>query len=120
LKTHLTIALAAVLALLATFAVAAEEPIGVVKRSTGQVTIERSGTQLPAVQGVEVQRGDRVLTGPDGYASINLRGTAPVSIGPDADVDVGRFVRDQRPMVNRFMDPLIAGVASLMGGITRR
>src|SRR5688572_23075206 len=107
-------------ALLATFALAADEPIGVVKRSAGQVTIERSGAQLPALPGFEVQRGDRLLTGPDGYASIGLRGTAPVSVGPDADVDLSRFVRDQRPIVQRFMDPLIAGVASFMGGITRR
>jgi hypothetical protein len=120
LKTHLKIALAAVLALLASFALAAEEPIGVVKRSAGQVTIERSGAQLPALAGVEVHRGDRLLTGPDGYASISLRGTAPVSVGPGADVDVGRFVRDQRPITQRFIDPLVAGVASFMGGITRR
>jgi hypothetical protein len=118
MKPHLTIALAAVLALGAATATA-DDAIGVVKRAKGPVVIERGTQQLTAAPGVEVQRGDRVVTGPNGYASINLRGTAPVSVGPEADVGLDRFVADERPMVQRFMQPIIQGVASLMGGISR-
>jgi len=118
MKPHLKIALAAVLSLAAATAIA-EDTIGVVKRSKGPVLIERAGAQISAAPGLEVQRGDRVVTGRNGYASINLRGTAPVSIGPEADVGLDRFVADQRPVVTRLMQPIISGVASLMGGISR-
>lgn len=118
MKAHLTVALAAVLSLTAASALA-EDTIGVVTRAKGPVTIERSGTPMPATPGLEIQRGDRVVTGPNGYTSISLRGTAPLSVGPEADVGLDRFVRDQRPVVERFVQPIIQGVASLMGGIAR-
>ena len=118
MNASLRLALAAVLSLAAA-SVLANDTIGMVKRSAGPVTIERSGAQMPATPGLKVQRGDRVVTGPNGYASISLRGTAPLSVGPEADVGLDRFVRDQRPVVERFVQPIIQGVASLMGGISR-
>jgi len=108
-----------VTALLATSALA-DEAIGVIKRTSGQVAIERAGVQIPPTPGTQVQVGDRVVTGPDGAVSVALRGAAPVRVGPDTDIALDRFVRDQRPVVQRMMDPIITGVASLMSGVVRR
>jgi hypothetical protein len=108
-----------VIAFMATSAFA-DEAIGVITRTTGQVAIERAGVPLPPAPGTEVQRGDRVITGRDGQVSVAMRGAAPVTVGPEADVALDRFVRDQRPVVRRMMDPIITGVASIMSGVVRR
>ena len=107
------------MAFLATSAFA-DEAIGVIKRTSGQVAIERAGVQIPPAPGTEVQSGDRVITGPDGAVSVSIRGAAPIRVGPDTDLALDRFVRDQRPVVRRMMDPIITGVASLMSGVVRR
>jgi hypothetical protein len=69
----------------------AQESIGSVKRAVGEVRIERDGAQLPPSRGMEVKRGDHVVTGPDGYIQVALRDTASVGIGPDSSVPLDRF-----------------------------
>lgn len=119
MKAHAKIGFTLVIAFMATSALA-EQPIGVIKKTVGRVAIERAGLQIPPEPGTEVQIGDRVITGPDGAVSVAIRGAAPVRVGPDSDVALDRFVRDQRPVVQRMMDPIITGVASLMSGVVRR
>lgn len=119
MKAPAKIGFTLVIAFMATSALA-DEAIGVIKRTSGQVILERAGVQIPPTAGTQVQVGDRVITGPDGAASVAIRGAAPVRVGPDADVALDRFVRNQRPVVQRMMDPIITGVASLMGGVVRR
>jgi hypothetical protein len=70
---------------------AAQEYIGVIKRTSGQVLIDRDGVKLAPSAGTEVKQGDRVITGPDGYAHIKLRGAAPLSVSPDADILLDRY-----------------------------
>ena len=72
--------------------VQAQDYIGVVKRSSGQVTIERDGATFAPATGLEVQRGDRVTTGPDGYINVKLRAAPAISVGPDTSVALERFV----------------------------
>ena len=85
-----TAIVAGLLALLATPALA-EEYIGLVKRTSGEVRIERDGTQWAASRGTDLKRGDRLVTGPDGHAQIAMRAAASLSVGPDSDVDLDRF-----------------------------
>ena len=80
---------------LAAMPASAQDYVGVVKRSSGQVLIEREGVKLAPSNGLELMRGDRLITGPDGYAQIKLRGAAPISISPDADIAVDRFLPSQ-------------------------
>ncbi len=119
MKATAKIGFTLVIAFVATSAFA-EEAIGVVKRASGQVTIERAGVQIPPAAGTQLQRGDRVITGQDGAVNVAIRGAAPIRVGADADVALDRFARDQRPVVQRMMDPIITGVASLMSGVVRR
>ena len=90
----------------------AEEPIGVIKRSKGDVRIERSGEHLPAGKGTLIQRGDRVITGPSGYASVTMRRTAPITLGPGNDVVLDRYAVDEQPVVKRPAPPILQGLAS--------
>lgn len=90
----------------------AEEPIGVIKRSKGDVRIERGGEHLPAGKGTLIQRGDRVITGTSGYASVTMRRTAPITLGPGNDVALDRYAVDEQPVVKRPAPPILQGLAS--------
>ena len=94
MKSKLKIVLAAALAL-AAISAQAQDAIGVVKRSSGQVVIEREGVKLAPSTGTEILRGDRVITGSDGYANIKLHGAGPISVSPDADVGLDRWLPAQ-------------------------
>ncbi|HYH42430.1 MAG TPA: hypothetical protein VD867_10625 [Burkholderiales bacterium] len=90
MNTKLKVTLATLFALLAMPALA-EDTIGVVKRSNGHVVIERDRVQIAAPQGTELLKGDRIITGPDGYANISMRRAVQLNVGPDADVPLDRY-----------------------------
>ena len=94
--SKLRIVVAAAFALAAVSA-SAQEAIGVVKRWSGQVAIERDGVSLAPTKGVELVRGDRLITGSDGYAHIKLHGAAPLSVSPDADISLDRYLSGHAP-----------------------
>ena len=106
-----TLVCASLLALLPASAFA-EEVIGVIKRAKGPVMVERAGVKAEVANGAEILRGDRVITGSDGYVSINMRRAAPVTIGPENDLTLDRFAADERPLVKRPAPPILQGLAS--------
>jgi hypothetical protein len=113
-KTNLTVTvtLATALTFFATSAFA--DAIGVVKRAKGHVTIERSGVQVQAQPGVELQRGDRIITGQDGYATVSMRRTAPLTVGPRNDVALDRYAADAAPVVKRPAPAILQSLASFL------
>ena len=88
------------------------EPIGVMKRVTGDVRIERSGQHIPARSGSLIQRGDRVITGPRASASVNMRLAAPITVEPGNDVILDRFASDEQPTIRRPAHPILQGLTS--------
>ena len=106
-----TLIVATLLALLSTSAFA-DEVIGVVKRAQGPVMIERAGVKANVTRGAEIQRGDRVITGSDGYVSIAMRRTGPVTIGPESEVALDRFAADEQPIVKRAPPAILQSLAS--------
>jgi hypothetical protein len=106
----LGLALAALLAL-ATTCVAAQDVIGLVKRSKGNVTIERHGVRVPATKGTEIHRGDRLITSRDGYAYVEMRGAAPLAVGPETAVALDRFAGDEKRMAGRSAPRLLQTLA---------
>ena len=111
MNTIRTLTAATVLALLP-FAALAEEVIGVVKRAHGTVQLERAGMKATAAPGTEIQRGDRLITGSDGYASVSMRRAAPLTVGPQNEVTLDRFAAEERPTVKRAPPPILQGLAS--------
>ena len=113
MKATLRLALAAGFGLLAVSSYA-QEVIGVVKSSKGDVVIERAGVQVKPERGTEVHKGDRLITGPRSYATVAMRRAAPVSIGPDNDVSLDRFAADEFPVVKRPAPAILQGLASFL------
>jgi hypothetical protein len=109
----LNVAVATALGLL-TASSMANEVIGSIKSSKGHVVIERAGSQFTAVRGSEVFKGDRVITGADGVATIAMRRAAPVNIGPENDVPIDRFAAGDIPTVKRPAPAILQSLASFL------
>ncbi len=113
MKAASALALATLLSVIATSALA-QDVMGVVKRSSGSVVFERSGSQVAVAPGTVVLRGDRLVTGADGYASIRMYGAAPLSVGPGIDVGLDRYAQNHRPVVERPVPAILQGLASFL------
>ena len=107
------VAVAALLMLAAT-AVAAQDVIGLVKRTKGDVTIDRQGVRVRAGKGTELYRGDHLITSKDGYAYVEMRGASPLAIGPETDVLLDRFASDEKRTVSRSAPRLLQSLASYL------
>jgi hypothetical protein len=112
-KSKLRIVLAGALAL-TSVCTYAQETIGVVKRSQGHVVVERAGVPIALKQGTEVQRGDRLVTGADGYASINMRRAAVISVGPHTEFALDRFAAEDKPVASRAAPRILQSLASFL------
>jgi hypothetical protein len=107
------LAAATALAVLAASAYA-QQAIGVVKRSKGEVRVQRAGAQLTVAKGTALQRGDRLLTGRDGYAYIDIHGAAPIAVGPETNVALDRFAPDDKRVSQRTAPRLLQSLASYL------
>jgi hypothetical protein len=92
----------------------AQDSIGIVKRCKGDVFVERAGARLPAPKGTVLYRGDRLVTGRDAYAYVNIRGAAPIAVGPETHVTLDRYVSDEQPAASRAMPRLLSSLASYL------
>lgn len=110
-KPRVTIAAAAILAIAATTAAAAET-IGVIKRSQGHVVLVRGADEIAVRPGTEIQRGDRLITGENGYASISMRRAASLSVGANSAVPLDRYAFEAAPVVRRVPPGILQGLAS--------
>lgn len=105
---------------LLTCSAGAQEVIGKIKNSSGQVRVERLGVQAPIGRGADVLEGDRLITGPDGHATIAMRRAAPLTIGPQNDVDLDRFAAGEVPVVKRPAPAILQSLASFFAVNRRR
>lgn len=98
MKTPHTLALAAGAILLqgalSASAGAADLAAGMVKNTKGSARIERGGKFLALAAGLPVLGSDRILTGPDGSVGIALRDDTLLSVGPNSNVALDKFVFD--------------------------
>ena len=106
-----TCAAAVALALAATTSLA-HVTIGVIKRSYGHVVLERGTHQIVPRAGTEILRGDRLITGDNGYASISMRRAASVSVGANSAVPLDRYAADAAPVVSKPAPRILQSLAS--------
>ncbi len=93
IKTHWMLA-CSLLGALVSLPAWAEEAAGMVKTSTGQVSIEREGKKIVALVGATVFAQDKLRTGPDGAVGVTLRDNTLLSAGPNSIIAVEKFVFD--------------------------
>jgi hypothetical protein len=85
------VAMLLVLVLFAAIA-SASPPIGLVKVTEGMATVQRGDETLPARLGLALQEGDVLRTGADGRIGVVLRDDTRLSLGPESEIQIDRFV----------------------------
>jgi hypothetical protein len=74
-------------------AVAQERPVaGRIKVSTGSAFIVRAGVEVPAEVGQTVSEADGLRTGADGKIGITLNDDTRLSLGPNSELKLERFL----------------------------
>src|SRR5436190_1128971 len=66
--------------------------VGFVKVVDGAASVGRGDQTLPARPGLALEEGDLLRTGADGHLGVVLRDDTRISLGPDTEVRIDRFV----------------------------
>jgi hypothetical protein len=76
----------------ATSAEAAASSVGLVKVVVGNAVVQRGDQTLSARPGLLLMEGDLLRTGADGRLGVVLRDDTRVSLGPETEIRIDRFV----------------------------
>lgn len=103
-----------------TTAAAGNAVAGVVKRSQGEVTIERAGQRLAATPGTAVMASDTLRTGPASAAGITLRDDTLLTLGPDSELVLSNFSFDATTHEGKLLTSLWRGMLHMVTGLIAR
>ena len=106
--------LAAILFCISALAMAADA--GEVKVVQGRAYVERGGERLALRVGMPVREADRVVTGPDGTVGITFADNSLLSLGPNSDFAIDRFVFDSTTHAGQFDSRLAKGTLTGVSG----
>ena len=107
---------AALIALLLATAECAAATAGFVKIAEGQATVTRRDQSMPAAPGLALEEGDVLKTGADGHLGVVLRDDTRVSLGPDTEVRIDRFVFAPAQGQLALVLKMVRGVAAYVSG----
>ena len=87
-----------------------------IKSSVGVAAIERWTTRLPAAPGLQLNPGDRLVTGKDGRISLSFIDNTRFSVGPNSRVAVNEFVYDRTSQQGTFLTQVDRGSLAIVSG----
>jgi hypothetical protein len=70
----------------------AQETIGVIRNTAGTATVTRGDQVFPAVAGMKLLLGDTLGTGSDGTLGVIFRDDSTLSIGPESNLVIEKFL----------------------------
>jgi hypothetical protein len=76
------------------FAQQAPAPIGHIQNMAGAVSVQRGASTLPALAGMPLLLGDRILTGKPGSAGIVLTDETTISLGSSSTLALDEYAFD--------------------------
>jgi hypothetical protein len=95
---------------------AATSSVGLVKLAGGTAVVQRGDQALPARPGLFVQEGDTLRTGADGRIGVVLRDDTRVSLGPDTELRIDRFLYAPSQGQLALVLKMLRGVATYVSG----
>ncbi len=118
MKRFLSLVLAAGLLAACGPSLAAEgDPAGRVKRTSGQVTLERGSTALAVQPGTVVLAGDRIRTGADGLVGITLADDSLLTTGPNSTLVIDQFEFNPTTHDGSLLATLARGTLNMVTGL---
>ena len=101
----------------ATPVVAQDRPVaGRIKVSTGSAFILRDGAQLPAQVGQTVSETDGLRTGADGKIGVTLNDDTRLSLGPNSELKLERFMYTPADRGFGLVLRFVRGVSTYVSG----
>src|SRR5687768_10354187 len=98
----------------------AQDYAGVVKTSRGSANLERGGKQIVAKPGIQLQQGDRIVTGSNGYIGITMRDDTLLTLGPGSSLSLDGYAFDAKTHDGSFLASLSKGMLSVVTGLIAR
>ena len=95
---------------------AASAEIARVKSSVGAAAIERGTARVPAKPGLQLNPGDRLVTGKDGRISLSFIDNTRFSVGPNSRVSVSEFAYDRTRQQGKFLTQVDRGSLAIVSG----
>ena len=100
-------------------AAAADETIGSLKKTSGQVFVVRDGQRTSAHPGFKLHSGDILETGLDGSLGVILRDNSLLSLGPSSHIAIEKFIfvpaEGKLGLTARILRGTMAYVTGLIG-----
>ena len=90
--------------------------IGRIKQSSGTASVQRSSQMLKASAGLQLQAGDRLVTGKDGRISITFVDNTRFAVGPNSRVSVSQFEYDRTRQQGSFVTQVDRGSLAVVSG----
>lgn len=89
---------------------------GRIKVSSGAAFVVRNGTQLPAQVGQTVYEADGVRTGGDGKIGVTLNDDTRLSLGPNSELKLERFMYTPADSNFSLVLKFVRGAATYVSG----
>jgi len=93
---------------------------GTFKNLEGSVSVVRGSQSLPAMPGLGLREGDRVVTGPNSAAAITLQDGTVFAVGSNASVDLTHYVFDSTSQNGSLLLNLLQGTMRVVTGVMGR
>ena len=98
-------------------AVAQERPVaGRIKVSAGSAFVVRDGAQIPAQVGQVVFEADGIRTGADGKIGVTLNDDTRLSLGPNSELKLERFMYTPADSAFSLVLKFVRGAATYVSG----
>lgn len=95
----------------------AQDYAGVVKTSKGTASVERAGKQVVLAPGLQLNEGDRIVTGKNGYVGITMRDDTLLTLGPGSALSLDGYAFDPKTHDGNFLASLSKGMLSVVTGL---
>lgn len=95
---------------------AAQDPVGMIKISKGQVSVQRGDARVAGHAGLNLYQADRVLTGAASAVGISMKDGSLLSAGPNSSLSLDKFSFDVRTDAGRMSVGISRGTLSVVTG----
>lgn len=96
--------------------VLAASQAGQIKTVEGEAAVVRGGKTLKAEPGMAVRSSDVLKTGKDGSLGVTFRDKAMISLGPDTEIAVEKYLFEPRKKKLAFVSRMSRGTAQFVSG----
>ncbi len=97
-------------------AMGGEDFIGGLRNVQGTAMVKRGEQEIPAENGTRIHLNDILVTGKDGAMGVVFKDDTRISLGPDSEMTVTRFVYQPAQEKFGFITKMIRGTASYVSG----